>query len=326
MPPAHAPLVSVVAPTYNRAHLITDALDSALAQTYRPLELIIVDDGSTDATADTVEAWRRRPPAEVAVRYVRQANSGGNAARNKGVAESRGDIIAFLDSDDTWLPAKLEKQVAVLQADARRGAVYCGLREEVIETGEVRDPAPHAYPEGDLLSQLIVRDVTGPTSTFIVRRDVFEEAGLFDETLKARQDWDMWIRIAARRRIGCVPEALVRLRLHDGPRTAADPQREIDAYRRIRAKYADLRRAQPPPVRCAALSAYHRRMGRVSRHYRGQALPALGHYLAALAIWPLDFDNYAALFGWFLPSGPRARLHRAWNRLFGRTGWSIRSH
>ena len=102
-----SPLVSVVIPTFNRAATIVRAVESVLQQTYRPLELIVVDDGSTDGTSEVLQAYGK------AVVYVRQDNAGPAAARNRGIRESQGDMVAFLDSDDVWLAAKLERQVAL---------------------------------------------------------------------------------------------------------------------------------------------------------------------------------------------------------------------
>lgn len=314
--------ISVVIPTYNRAHLITDALNSVAAQTRRVDEIIVVDDGSTDETAKRVTAWSHD---NMEVIYRRQENAGGNVARNLGVQLATGDIIAFLDSDDLWHPEKTAKQLAVL-ADPGLGAVYCGVRETVIGSQEPPEIPQRTYPQGQLLSQLLVRDVTAPTSTYMIRADVFDEAGLFDVTLQARQDWDMWIRIARETKIGAVPAALADLRAHDGPRTVSDPTRELVAYRAILAKYADLRELQPLATRRSAIAAYHRRAGRVHYHHMGKPAKAVGHHLRAIAAWPFVPDSYAALLGVFLSAKLRKRLHIAWNRIFGRTILSIKSH
>ena len=122
------------------------------------------------------------------------------------------------------------------------------------------------------------------------------------------------------------PEPLVDYVEHSGLRTACNPKKEISAYRAIMAKYAALRAAQPVAVRQAAKSAFYRRMGREHLHNGLGTGTALGFYLRALFSWPFDFDNYAALLGWFLPASQRSSLHRAWNRIFGKTFLAIRSH
>lgn len=319
-------LVSVVIPTYNRASLIIDALDSVYRQSYRPLEVIVVDDGSTDTTEKVVRSWlcEHSEPGEFVAHLAQQQNLGGNAARNRGIQESTGELIAFLDSDDVWHPDKLQKQVPLFD-DLEVGGVYCGIQAVNVDSGR-RMTQQRLYPSGWLLAQLLVRDVTAPTSTYVVRREVFEQVGAFDLELEARQDWDMWIRIASGYKIQAVPEPLVQYRDHSGPRTATDPSREIRAYKVIREKYARLLAQQPPRVQRAAKASYYKRMGRVHFHHGSSTARALQYYVTSLFFWPVDFDTWAALFGVFLPMAVRKRLHQGWNRVFGRTPLGIRSH
>lgn len=318
-------MVTVVIPTWQRAHLIRDALDSVAAQTWRPLEIVVADDGSTDGTGDVVAKWAAAHPV-VPLRHVWQENAGGNAARNRGITEARGDYVAFLDSDDTWSPDKTARQMALLTGGGRIGAVYCGLEETDARTGAVLQVPPIQMPTPDMLGRLLVRDETAPTSAWIIARDVLRQVGGFDEDLRARQDWDLWIRVAAVTRLGAVDAPLMQLRHHDGPRTASDPTRELRSYAAIRAKNHALLAAQPLTLRLAARAAYHRRAGRVHLHYMGHRGRALGHYIVAVTCWPVAPDNWYALAGWFLPGGLRARLRKGWNRLLGRTRFGIRSH
>ena len=316
--------VSVVIPTFNRAHLVQDAVRSAAGQTVAPTEIVIVDDGSTDDTEAVLDGMASRLPVPLV--YVRQENAGGNVARNRGVKIARGAYVAFLDSDDVWHPEKLEKQLAALGALPGAGAVYCGLREVEVETGRVLSEPKRAYPAGDLFSPLLVSDVTAPTSTYLVKRSIMEAAGHFDETLEARQDWDMWIRVARQAPIAVVPEALVDFRHHAGPRTVSDPERELRAYRRIMDKYADWRVAAGPRVVRKAHAAYFRRVGRVAFHFQGDRGKALKNHIRALRHDPFALDTYAAMAGSVLPRRARHHLHRAWNGVFGRTALAIRSH
>lgn len=321
------PLVSVVIPTYNRAHLVLDALESVAAQTYRPLEILVVDDGSTDETVRVVERWlSERSQEDLAGRCLRQENQGGNVARNTGIASAAGEIIAFLDSDDCWLAEKISKQVDVLRGDPELGAVYCGVRHVNATSGEPFGSTERTYPYGDILAEILVRDVTAPTSTYAVRRRVFEEVGSFDTDLRARQDWDMWIRIASRCSIGAVPQPLVDYRDHPGPRTASDPTRELRGYTRIREKYAALLARQPVGVRLAARSAYLKRRGRVFHHHRISWTRGLLNLIGAVALWPFDFDTWAALGGCLIPGGLRRSIRGQWDRAFSGTALGIRSH
>lgn len=322
----HRLSISAVIPTYNRAHLITGALESIAAQSYAVDEIIVVDDGSTDDTEAVVKSCAAKTGHGTPVIYLRQDNAGGNVARNRGIETAKGDVIAFLDSDDLWAVDKLEKQMAVLNANPEYGAVYCGVREVVVGSDAAPEVPARPYPQGDILDALLISDVTAPTSCYAVRRAVFETAGPFDTNLQARQDWDMWIRIARDFKIGAVPEALTDLRSHDGPRTVSDPTRELKAYKAILEKYAPLRATRPMRIRQAARASYYRRAGRVHYHHMNAPLRAIGYHLRSIATWPFVPDSYAALLGVFLPSGLRKRLHIAWNRVFSRTALSIKSH
>jgi glycosyltransferase involved in cell wall biosynthesis len=320
-------LVSVVIPAYNREALVTQALDSVYQQSYRPLELIVVDDGSTDGTAQAVRAWMEAHTDSdgFVTRLVCQSNRGGNVARNRGIEASAGAFVAFLDSDDLWAGEKLQKQMALFD-NPEVGGVYCGVQHVDLSLGKTTPSSKRNYPVGWILDQILVRDVTAPTSTFVLRKEIFKKAGAFDPALQARQDWDMWIRLAAAHKVGAVPEALVQYREHVGPRTASDPMREIRAFETIRTKYATLLQRQPLRVQKAARASYYKRKGRVYYHHKISTVKALHFY--ALALWnqPADFDAWAAMLGIFLPTGLRQGLHYRWNSIFGGTNLSIRSH
>lgn len=321
-------LVSAVVPAFNRGRLITAALDSIAGQTYRPLEIVVVDDGSTDDTLQVVARWAENndQSRSLIVRSVSQDNQGANAARNRGIREAKGEFVAFLDSDDRWLPDKLARQMAVISPDDRIGGVYCGMVNVDVASGEKTEPEPRHYPEGDLLKLLLIHDVTEATSCWLVRKACFAKAGVFDVSLPARQDWDMWIRLSEKFRIAVVPEVLVEMGNHPGERVRSKAEREIQAHATIFRKYAHLRKRFPFWVSLAARSAMYRRRGRVYFH-RGVSTPrALAMQALAIAVWPFDFDSYAALLGMALPKGFRQKLHVAWNRIFGTTRFAIKTH
>jgi len=320
-------VVSVVIPVFNRAGLIEATLNSVQAQTYRPLEIVVVDDGSTDNTADVVQGWASANSDDsLVVRYVRQEKQGANTARNRGITESTAPFVAFLDSDDRWLPEKLAKQLAKMQSSEQMGGVYCGLCTLDLTSGETQPVMKREYPTGDLRAEMLIRDVSNPTSCWMVRKSCFDEVGNFDTSLPARQDWDMWIRLASKYRIGCVPEVLVEMGEHPGERVRSDPSREIAAHKTIFKKYADLRSRLPFWVSLAARSAMYRRRGRVCLHRKGLRLRAAGLQSLAILVWPFNFDSYAALMGVIIPAGLRSRIHVMWNRVFGKTALGIRSH
>ncbi|HQZ82453.1 MAG TPA: glycosyltransferase family A protein [Pyrinomonadaceae bacterium] len=202
--------VSVIIPTYNYGRFIGEAIESVLAQTCPPAEIIVVDDGSTDGTAEVVAAFGDR------VRYIRQENSGVSAARNRGVASSSGEFIAFLDADDIWEPTKLEKQLAKFAEDRGIGLVHCGMREFDSETGATI--ATHLDGlEGSVWRELILWEgptIIGPGGTIVVSRQALDEVGGFDTRLKNGEDWEFCVRVARRFKVGFVPALLVDYRSH----------------------------------------------------------------------------------------------------------------
>jgi glycosyltransferase involved in cell wall biosynthesis len=204
------PLVSIVIPTYNYARFVGHAIRSALGQTFADREVIVVDDGSTDDTRDVVGAFGD------AVRSIHQPNGGLSAARNTGIRAARGRYVAFQDSDDIWLPDKLAHQVPVLEARPEVGLVYCDSIFFDDATGADMDRQSDRFEprSGRVLEALITRGNFIASPTPLVRREVFEQAGLFDESLRSCEDWDMWIRAAARWEVAYVPVALTRYRVH----------------------------------------------------------------------------------------------------------------
>jgi glycosyltransferase involved in cell wall biosynthesis len=307
--------ISVVIPTFNRAHILDSVVSSIVNQSIIPSEVIIVDDGSTDSTKEVVKDLIAKN-SKFNIRYVSQENQGGNVARNRGIDEAKGEFIAFLDSDDTWDKEKLEKQLAVFQNHENVGAVYCGLRHVDLDKGTVIHEPKRSYPSGNLGSSLLIRDVTAPTSCYMVKRRIFEKVGGFDILLKARQDWEMWIRIAQKYEIGVVPEALVNYGEHTGTRTASNPQKEIDAYKYIREKYKKAIEALPLSMRLQALSAYYRRMGKVYRNYKGNTVTATLWFIKALGVWPFSVGNWISVLGLFLPMYHRRTLANFLNQRF----------
>lgn len=182
--------VSVIIPTYNRGWTIGEAVDSVLAQDYRDFELIIVDDGSTDNTPEVLDAYRGT------IKVFRQENKGVSAARNRGIAEASGRFIAFLDSDDLWLPQKLSRQVEFFNTTP--DALICQTEEVWIRSGvRVNPKKRHQKPSGMIFEPSLVLCLVSP-SAVMIRRSLLEIVGNFDETLPACEDYDLWLRISCR--------------------------------------------------------------------------------------------------------------------------------
>jgi glycosyltransferase involved in cell wall biosynthesis len=198
------PTVSVVIPTWNRRKPLREAIGSVREQDWSDLEILVVDDGSTDGTAD--EAYG------AGVRVIRQENAGPSVARNRGIEEARGALVALLDSDDRWAKGKLAAQVPLFDDP---GVVLSYAREQAEDlTGRELHIRPKRLPSGDVLRPLL-RGNFVPTSTVVVRRDAVREAGGFDAGMTHSEDWDLWLRLAARGRFAPAPEILSFYRLHD---------------------------------------------------------------------------------------------------------------
>ena len=193
----------MVIPAYNAAGWVARAIDSALAQTYKDREILVVDDGSSDATPDILRGYGD------AIRVLRQDNGGLSSARNLGIQQAQGVYVAFLDADDYWLPDKLARQVQCMREDATLG--FCSTRTRVAgPAGEDMGSWDCARREGSWLHTLFLRhaSVAGSGSGVLARRELFERAGLFDTRLRSLEDIDMWMRLASLSGYACIDEAL----------------------------------------------------------------------------------------------------------------------
>ena len=197
--------VAVIIPTFNRAHLLERAVRSALGQSWHDFEAMVVDDGSTDNTTDSPLFTNSDPR----LRYIRlPTNRGVSAARNAGVMATSAPLLAFLDSDDEWLPRKLEKQVRWLEAHP--DFLIVQTKEVWIRRGKrVNPPKTHEKSAGDLFAASLDRCMITPSSVMLTRK-LFEEAGGFNETFAACEDYDLWLRIACRYPVGLVDEYLLK--------------------------------------------------------------------------------------------------------------------
>lgn len=201
--------ISVVIPTYNRAELLKNSINSVLSQTYRDFEILVIDDCSSDHTPGVLEVIR-----DERLRVIRNGSNKGIAAvRNIGVTSARGEYIAFLDDDDEWLPGKLEKQLDVLEGgSANLGCVYTGVLVINSDGDQVLQTSIPRYRNNILKELLFQNFIT--TSTVVVKKACFEKVGLFDEDIPYGEDYDMWIRIAKEFEFDFVKEPLTKYRVH----------------------------------------------------------------------------------------------------------------
>jgi glycosyltransferase involved in cell wall biosynthesis len=182
--------VSVIIPTYNRGWILKEAIDSVSAQDYKDFELIVVDDGSTDNTSEILASY------ENDIKVLFQENKGVSAARNRGITEASGQLIAFLDSDDLWLPRKLYTQVDFF--NQMPDALICQTEEIWIRDGQRVNPKKrHKKPSGMIFEPSLELCLVSP-SAVMIRRSLFDRVGEFDVTLPACEDYDLWLRISCR--------------------------------------------------------------------------------------------------------------------------------
>lgn len=192
--------VSVIIPTHNREKFLPACIESVLAQTLEPLEIIVVDDGSTDSTERIVAGFGEK------IRYLKQSQMGVSAARNTGIRNAKGGWIALLDSDDRWAPDKIEEQLRYLESHP---GIFLIQSEEIWIRNGVRVNAKKTYrkPSGWIFNACIPVCAVSP-STVLIHRSVFDTIGLFDEALPACEDYDFWLRAALRFEIANLPKAL----------------------------------------------------------------------------------------------------------------------
>ena len=204
------PKVSVITAAYNHVEFVRQSVESVLNQTYKDFEHIVVDDGSTDGTAEVLRSFGTQ------IKYFRQQNCGTPAAINRGIRESSGEYIAILDSDDVWLPEKLDRQMRCFAQQPEAGMVYS--RAQIIDRrGEVSnqgEPIGHNVGDFDCAYKEILKDDGIPVLTALTRRECFDDVGFFDERLKAISDWEFWFRLALKWKIVFLPDVLALYRVH----------------------------------------------------------------------------------------------------------------
>jgi glycosyltransferase involved in cell wall biosynthesis len=258
-----AETVSVIMPNYNGAAFLAEAVESVLAQTHRPLQIIVVDDGSSDASTDILARYADD------LDILRLPHSGKpGLVRNRGLAAARGDLIAFIDSDDVWLPEKLAIQVAYLTSHPGTSLVHSNLQVIDAQGRYLRDiflgcPGSQGlsddYTESAFL-QLVNGDSNVWTSSVVVRRECLVRVGGFAENLIVGEDYHLWIRIARAFRIGFVPEALAKHRKHDrntGTSWAQlFPPQEVQLWDHILDIFPDLRTTHAPLIHAKSLFHY----------------------------------------------------------------------
>ena len=278
------PRVSVIIPTYNRAGVVSGAIRSMLGQTLSEIEVIVVDDGSSDHTPEVVASFR-----DGRVRYLRhETNKGVAAARNSGIRAARGEFLAFLDDDDQSLPERLQRQVHAIEASSleRPGVAVCAA----VSFNEGRPQFHVPRHRGWIHDRVIMDpDVVIAAPTLLVRRLVTDPPILFDESLPAAEDWDYMIRLSKLCQVEAVPEILVQAIRHPGAHLAT-MERTIEGREAILRKYA-----KEPGVSSQTLASHHIRLAKMY-HRRGRGHGLRWHLLGAFRANPLNLRYLL----WFL--------------------------
>jgi len=316
MPP---PSVTVVVPAYNVASYIREAVESALAQTVSNIEVLVIDDGSTDGTADRLEGFD-----DPRLMVLWQPNGGLASARNAGIRSASAEFLAFLDGDDLWLPDKLEHHLASFAVHPEADVTY-SLSKTIDDNGrEIGFIVPHRGGEISY-RELLVENVLRNGSAAVLRTRVFEEAGWFDSDLVASTDLDMWLRIAALRprNIVCIPRSLTLYRRHPA-QTTSDWRRMRKAWIQVLEKSRERTPKVVRELESKASSDKHVYFAYIAyerEDYRG----ALGLLWDSLKMSPLEVLRrirpwllfLACISGFILPRAAHRRLI-GWGLAFAR--------
>jgi glycosyltransferase involved in cell wall biosynthesis len=309
------PAVSVVTATYNYGQYIGSAVESVLRQTISAFELIVIDDGSTDGTKDVLRPFLADPR----VRYLCAGHQGQASSKNRGVELARAPLVAFLDADDLWLPAKLERQMELFSADPDLGVVY-GRRLLIDAQGcQLAYEQPELH-RGAVLERLFQNNFICFSSS-VVRRDVFKEVGGFDTSLALAVDYDFWLRVATRYRFDYVNEPLVKYRTGHASLSRRTEERlftVLGIMQRFLNRQSGCAALSPEVIRRAqAETYYHIALTQRARSRRA----ALPWYIRALARSPVYLPAWQGLASLPLPEAVR----RCLRRVFGKpVDWSVR--
>ena len=279
--------LSVIIPAYNYARFLPQAINSALQQTHREIEVIVVDDGSTDDTSEIVAALVR---CDSRVRYVYQANAGLSAARNNGINCARHDYVGFLDADDIWLPEFLSR---VMETFARLPTEFAIVACHAIYIDGDGRRLNTKRLDAKMAEEVLCRDIILKTrfspSAVVVRKAAFSEVGNFDVTLRSSEDRDMWLRIAARHRVHFLPEQLVLIRRHPGNMSKHADRMKLNGRRVINKAWA----ARWVPHRCAGfwlkVLSFHFYQAAWMYHDERRRGCAVRHLVKSLLFWPWFF-------------------------------------
>jgi len=300
-------LVSVVIPAYNAESTLESTLDSILAQTYAPLEIVIVNDGSIDRTKEILDSYSHKHKN---VKYFSQENKGQSYARNRAIEASEGEFVAFMDADDIWESHKLEEQVKFLNKNPNIGMVYT---EGYTITEDGARIAPFDCLReftGDCYEQLAIENsIIG--STVMTRRSVLDDVGCFCESLGAAENWNLWLRISSKYKIDFLPDCLSYYRKHGGNMTSRKGhmlENRLIAIKKNFEMTFDYRGQN----RKLENASYYQAYSSFGRAFLGdfEFVQARSNILNAIKLRPLQLQLYGWLVQTFLSKGMHMRLRK----------------
>ncbi|MGI9533465.1 MAG: glycosyltransferase family 2 protein [Thermodesulfobacteriota bacterium] len=273
-------LVSVILPTFNRSNFITFSINSLLSQTYKNIEIIVVDDGSTDETEHIIKLFN-----DSRIRYIKlDDNHGANFARNIGLRNALGEFVTFLDSDDEFMVLKIEKELNVLLTNKSIGLVYSGLCQYHVDDAK-KENLRTTIPKfrGDIYNEILYRNVIGTPSP-LIRKECFEKVGFFDETMKSCQDWEMWIRISKHYKVEYLNEPFMFMCVH-GNQISTNLEFKIQGMETILNKY------KPYMKDKNKLSSFMRKIG-IFHSLNNNKRQSIIYLSKTIKLFPLNYLNY----------------------------------
>jgi glycosyltransferase involved in cell wall biosynthesis len=284
---AAVPIVDVIIPAYNAAKYLPVAIESVMAQSFEDWRILLVDDGSTDNTAEIVAPYIERLGTKL--KYIYQPNGGLPTARNTAIRNSSSEFLALLDADDVWLPNRLAESMRCFEGRPQVGLTYgfftwIGPKGELLGTfDEIQ-----RHGEGRIAPHIYTRSVYLPCPTITFRRRCVDDVGLFDETLRATEDRDMWFRIALRYEVGMVRSVIAYYRTSPSSMTT-DPDRMLKAQLQFIEKHYGAAGCGWRERRVALSGCYRQRAEALAM--RGETKAALGSAVRAVGYSPLDVRN-----------------------------------
>lgn len=281
------PTVDVIVPAYNAAKYLLKAIESVIAQTFVDWRIILVDDGSTDETPEIVRPFIEQLGPKL--KYVTQNNKGMSAARNTAIRNSSAEFLALLDADDVWLPCRLSESLRAFECRPEVGLAY-GLVSRIDPNGTIIDTplTDQKHSDRRIVSHIYMRRVHLPCPTITFRRACIDEVGFFDETMRATEDRDLWLRIALHYAIRFVPKVLAYYRVSPNS-LSTDPDRMLQGQLRFIEKHYGQPGCGLLAKQIALSTLYKDRAEAFSR--RGNAGLALSNAIRALALNPLNVGN-----------------------------------